>query len=144
MKMKNKLSPCRKTLRGLWICFFLLILVPSFAAAQEGTLTLEQAVQMALTGNERSLAADERVEAAASRLSKARAYFMPTLSVTGNYTRRPFEVQRTIGNQQIIVQSLNALSGFASFSMTIFDARSIPTLIQSLARRNKFELVAEI
>jgi len=136
VKMKNKLSPCRKTLSGLWIYFFLLILVPSFAVAQEETLTLEQAVQMALTGNERALAADQRVAAAESRLSKARAYFMPNVNVTGNYTRRPFEVQRTIGNQQIIVQSLNALSGFASFSMTIFDARSIPTLVQTSSDRS--------
>ena len=136
MKMKNKLSPYRKTLRGLWIYVLLPILISSFAAAQEEALTLERAVQMALTGNERALAADQQVVAAESRLSKARAYFMPTLSVTGNYTRRPFEVQRTIGNQQIIVQSLNALSGFASFSMTIFDARSIPTLIQTRSDRS--------
>ncbi|MCX6576901.1 MAG: TolC family protein, partial [Candidatus Aminicenantes bacterium] len=136
MKTINKRSPCPKTLTGLWICLLLLILIPSPVAAQEEILTLEQAVRMALSGNERALAADERVTAAVSRLSKARAYFMPSINVTGNYTRRPFEVQRTIGNQQIIVQSLNALSGVASFSMTIFDARSIPTLIQTSSDRS--------
>ena len=80
--------------------------MPALAAAQSDALSLDAAIRLALQHNERALAADQRVAAADSRLTKARAFFLPTLSLNGNYTRRPFEVTRAIGNQQVIVQSL--------------------------------------
>lgn len=114
----------------------LCILGPSLVGAQEDFLTLEQAIQLALRGNERALSADQNLAAADARVTKARAFFMPTINASGTYTRRPFEVQRTIGNQQIIVQNLNALSGVASFSMILFDSHSLPTLIQASSDRS--------
>ena len=107
----------------------LLILMPALAAAQSDALSLDAAIRLALQNNERALAADQRVAAADSRLTKARAFFMPTITLNGNYTRRPFEVPLTIGNQQVIVQAYNALSWSANFSMILFDAHSVPTLL---------------
>jgi outer membrane protein, multidrug efflux system len=136
VKTKRECSPRGKTVGGLFIFVFLITIVPSLVRAQEEVLTLEQAIQLALRGNERALAADQNLAAADARLTKARAYFMPAINATGTYTRRPFEVQRTIGNQQIIVQNLNALSGVASFSMILFDSHSIPTLVQASSDRS--------
>jgi len=99
--------------------------------ADDEVLTLEQAVKMALSGNERAITADQNVEAASARVLKARAFFLPTINVSGTYTRRPFETVRVISGSQIIVQSLNALSGAASLNMTIFDSKSLPTLVQA-------------
>jgi outer membrane protein TolC len=120
----------------------LFILGSFLVGAQEDLLTLEQAIQLALRGNERALSADQNLAAAEARVTKARAFFMPTINASGTYTRRPFEVQRTIGNQQIIVQNLNALSGVASFSMILFDSHSLPTLIQASSDRSAEQYAA--
>jgi len=138
VKTKRERSPRREIGKGWgrYLLLFILFVSPSLVAAQEAILTLEQAIQLALTGNERALYADQRVTAADARVTKARAFFMPVVSASGTYTRRPFEVQRTIGSQQIIVQNLNALSGVASLSMTIFDSKSIPGLIQASSDRS--------
>ena len=106
-------------------------LLASRMIADDEVLTLEQAVKMALGGNERAITADQNVEAASARVLKARAFFLPTINVSGTYTRRPFETVRVIGGAQYIVQSLNALSGVASLNMTIFDSKSLPTLVQA-------------
>lgn len=104
--------------------------------ADDEILTLEQAIKMALRGNERAITAEQNVEAASARVLKARAFFLPTVNVSGTYTRRPFETVRVIGGVPIIVQSLNALSGAASLSMTVFDSKSLPTLVQANADRD--------
>lgn len=108
-----------------------LLLGPSLAIAQDDILSLEKAIQLALNRNERAIQATERVTAAEAKVMRARASFLPVLNATGNYTRRPFEVSRIIGNQIFIVQSYNALSGAARLSMTLFNSSNIPTLRQA-------------
>jgi outer membrane protein TolC len=128
-------------LKPRWInfAFLILFLFPSLVKGQEDVLTLETAVQMALTRNERSLAADRRVSAAQARVTRARAYFMPNVTATGVYTRRPFEVKREFQGTQIVVQNYNALSGVAALNLTLFDSRSIPALRQARADRTAEE-----
>jgi outer membrane protein TolC len=116
---------------GTALAFLFLALAPPRAAAQTEVLSLETAIKLALKGNERALAADQDVVASGARLLKARAYFLPTISLSSNYTRRPFEVTRVIGNQSIIIQSYNGLSGAAALSLIVFDSHSIPTLLQA-------------
>jgi outer membrane protein TolC len=106
------------------------------AAEQADILTLESAVGMALSRNERSLQADERVRAAESLVGQARAYFLPNLTGTGVYTRRPFEVSRTVGGSTITIQKLDAISGVAALNLTLFDARSLPALLQARSNRS--------
>jgi outer membrane protein TolC len=113
-----------------------LSLLAARMTADDEILTLEQAIKMALRGNERAITAEQNVEAASARVLKARAFFLPTVNVSGTYTRRPFETVRVIGGVPIIVQSLNALSGAASLSMTVFDSKSLPTLVQANADRD--------
>ena len=126
MNKKNKSH--KKKLCWINILFLFLLVFPSLATSKEEVLSLETAIQMALTRNEQALAADQQVEAAQARVVRARAFFLPNITGTGVYTRRPFEVIRTFQNQEIAVQKFNAISGVASLNMTIFDAHSIPAL----------------
>jgi outer membrane protein TolC len=112
------------------------LLIPAPARAEEDDLTLEAAIQRALTRNERALAADEQMNEAEARVTRARSYFLPTLNTTGTYTRRPFEVSRTVGSTQLVIQKFDALAGVAQLNLTIFDARSLPALLQANSERN--------
>ena len=114
----------------------LLVLATSAALAQDAALTLETAVRMALARNERALAADAEVKAAEARVMRARSFFMPSLTATGTYTRRPFEVSRKVGDTNIVIQSYNAIAGVAQVNLTLFDSDSIPTLRQATASRS--------
>jgi outer membrane protein TolC len=114
----------------------LLVLAASMVLAEDAGLTLETAVQLALTRNERSLAAAAEVRAAEARVTRARSYFMPTLNTTGTYTRRPYEVSRKVGDTNIVIQSYNALAAVAQVNMTLFDAKSIPALLQANSERD--------
>ena len=96
------------------------------SAAQQTTLTLEEAVALALQRNERARIAEEEIEAAEARVERARAFFFPDLNINGNYTRRMYETVREIGDEQVTIQSFNALSATANVTQTIFDARAFP------------------
>ena len=113
-----------------------LLFLPALLPAAEESLSLEQAVQLALSRNERALAAGEELRAAEGRVTKARAYFFPALSLTGNYNRRPYEVEREFNDQTITIQKLNAISGYAAVNMTLFDPRSIPAYRQAVFEKN--------
>jgi outer membrane protein TolC len=114
----------------------LLSLAPSIARAEDAGLTLETAVRLALTRNERAFAADAQIKAAEARVTRARSYFMPTLNTAGTYTRRPFEVKRKVGDTDIVIQSYNAIGAVAQVNMTLFDARSLPALLQANSERD--------
>lgn len=89
-------------------------------------LTLERTLELALSRNERSQIAGAQRDAADGRLAQARAFFFPSLSVSGNYLRRAYEVVRDVGGTQVTVQQYNALNGSAVLGWTLFDARLIP------------------
>jgi len=112
------------------------LLIPAPARAEEDGLTLEAAIQRALARNERALAADQQMNEAEARVTRARSYFLPTLNTTGTYTRRPFEVSRTVGSTQLVIQKFDALAGVAQLNLTIFDARSLPAFLQANSERN--------
>ncbi len=117
----------------------LVVLLPSLAKAEEVLLTMESAVQMALTKNELALTADQQLEVANAQVVRARAFFLPSITGTGTYTRRPFQVTRTVGGQQIAVQKFNALSGAINLNLTIFDYQSIPALLSARSGRRAQE-----
>jgi len=103
------------------------------SGGSEAAMTLETAIRLALASNERALRVEQDVRIAGAQLAQAKASFLPSLSVSGTYTRRPFEVARLIGNQNIIVQSYNGLSGAANLSMTLFNSGNLPALISARA-----------
>jgi len=120
---------------GMYFILLSLFLLPPLVNDQQDILTLESAIEMALQNNERSLAAEGLVNAAQARVTRARAYFMPSITATGVYTRRPFEVRRTFENTEIVVQSYNALSGVVALNLILFDSHSIPTFRGAVASR---------
>ena len=104
-------------------------------AAQDDVLTLEAAVKRALEQNEQSLAADQSYAAAGARVTRARAFFLPQITGTGVYTRRPFQVVRDFQGTQIAIQRFNALSGVLALNLTLFDAVSIPNYRSARSER---------
>ena len=106
----------------------LLIATSPPLGAQDNVLTLEAAVKRALEQNEQSLAADQSYAAAGARVTRARAYFLPQITGTGVYTRRPFQVVRDFQGTQIAIQRYNALSGVLALNLTLFDPLQHPQL----------------
>jgi len=114
----------------------LILLLAPLAAAQDRPLTLDEAVQLALERNERALAAEQDITAANARVSQARSYFLPSLTTTGTYSRRPFERTITVGGNDVVIQRLNGLSQALQLNVTLFDARSLTSLAAVRAQRN--------
>lgn len=104
----------------------LLAALVSTAGAQAAPLTLERVLELAQERNERARIAEANQDAANGRLAQARAFFFPSLTLNGNYTRRAFETVRDVGGTQVTVSALNALSATAQVRWTVFDARGIP------------------
>jgi outer membrane protein TolC len=107
------------------------ILLSALPLSGQEVLTLEQAVALAQSRNERALQAEASVEAAEARLDRARTFFFPSLTINGNYTRRAYETVREIGGENVVIQSFNAVSGNATLNQSIFDARAFPLLRQA-------------
>jgi len=89
-------------------------------------LTLETAVQRATQETQRSKLTQEQETIAQAATTKARAFFFPTLGVTGNYNRRAFETIRDMGGERVTIQAKNALSATANIRWTLLDIRGIP------------------
>jgi len=107
------------------------LLLSALPLSGQDPLTLEQAVALAQTRNERALQAEASVDAAEARLDRARTFFFPSLTINGNYTRRAYETVREIGGEDVVIQSFNAFSGNATLNQSIFDARAFPLLRQA-------------
>jgi outer membrane protein TolC len=133
MNEQNKTTR-RIIFTGALIAFFLWP-SPALLRAADDVLTLQAAIQTAMARNEQALTADAKVTAAEAPVMRARAYFLPNITASGSYTRRPSEVVRVVGNSQLVAQSFNALSGLAQLNMILFDAHSLPTLNQARAEQ---------
>ncbi|HET9886914.1 MAG TPA: TolC family protein, partial [bacterium] len=99
-------------------------------------LTIEEAVNLALAQNERPKAADEEAQAAQARVGRARAFFFPDLTVTGDYTRRSHETTRTVDGETSTLQSRDGWEARALVTQTLFDAQGFPLLAQAKRERN--------
>src|SRR5688572_9451384 len=96
------------------------------AASEPSPLSLDGAVKLALSRNERARIAADQTQAAQARLDRARAFFFPELSLHGNYTRRAYETVREISGQRVTLQSKDALSATAVGRLTLLDVRAWP------------------
>ncbi|MEW5739459.1 MAG: TolC family protein [Myxococcota bacterium] len=104
-------------------------------------LSLERALELALARNERAQIAGQQLAAADGRLTQARAFFFPSLTASGQYTRRAYEVTRTVSGQDVTVLQFNALSAAAVLRWSLFDARNIANYQAASAdqRATRFE-----
>ena len=126
-------------MRRLAVVALLAILAP---AARAETLTLDQVVKLAVERNEQARIADASAVVADARLARARAFFYPTISVTGSYTRRAYEATRLTGTSTVTVLSHNALAASAQIAATLYDARSFPLYRQAQLDRESAHLSA--
>jgi outer membrane protein TolC len=139
MKQKNLF------LKGIGWAALLACLLPGTSLLSAEDLNLEQAITLALERNERSLAAGEQLRAAQGVAAQARAYFFPAVSLTGNLTRRPNAVERELNGQTITIQSVNAVSAYASLNWILFNPTVIPNYRQAhFAERSQRYSTAEI
>lgn len=109
---------------------FLYLVVCSVAAAQPAPLTLEAAVELAMTRNERAAIAQTTVEAAEARVRRARTAFFPRVDVSGTW-RNDFSdpTERTLSTGALVTQPL-------------FDARVFPLYRQARFTRDAARLTA--
>ena len=114
----------------------LMLFLTPLLASQDRPLTLDEAVSLALDRNERALATREDVKAANARVARARSFFLPTITSTGTYQRRAYEVKRLVGDTEVVIQRYNGLSETLGLNLTLFDARSLTTLSAVRAQRN--------
>jgi outer membrane protein TolC len=85
-------------------------------------MTLAQVVRLALSRNERARIADDAVASAEAGISRARAGFLPTVSLGASETLRPYtEVQ----NGRTVVRS-NAASGALTLSQPLVAITAFP------------------
>lgn len=118
------------------------LLLSTTALADGAPLTLDEAIRLAVTRNERALASGERLEAAEARVSKARAFFFPDVQAAGNYTRRPFERTSTVGGQEVVLSKRDAFSSSITARQVLFDARALPLWRQARSDRDAASLEA--
>jgi outer membrane protein TolC len=90
------------------------------------SLTLSEALALADRNNELSGIATARIERARALRRQAYATLLPDLFFDGTYTRRSREVTRTVDDEEIIVQAIDAFSGVATVEADIFDVRAFP------------------
>lgn len=112
-------------------CLALLIpLAATAALAQDAPLTLERAVELAVTRNERAAIADTTVEQAEARVRRARSFLLPRVNITGVLNREIGDPNQTV------------LNTAASVSQTLFNARAFPLFRQARLERDAARLTA--
>lgn len=112
-----------------WVLFIMMVGFFQTEIAAAAELTIEEAVRLALTRNERGVIADTNAEAAAARVKKARAFFLPDLTVSAGYARRGFD--GTAGSGSRSPQGPDALTGTITTNLSLFDARAFPLYRQA-------------
>ena len=133
--MAENLRPWR-TSRFASAALGLIFVLAPLLTAQEQPLSLDKAVALALERNERALAAHQDIAAANARVAQARSFFLPAVTSTSTYSRRPFERTITVGDSTVVIQRLNGLSEAVALNWTLFDARSMTSLAAVRAQRN--------
>ena len=110
---------------------FVLCLVATTAAGPLSArpaepLTLTEALALAAELNETPAIAAARLERADAFRRQAIAALVPSLTVTGAYTRRPREVTRLIDGDEVTVQAIDAMNSQATAETVLFDLRALP------------------
>jgi len=77
-----KAARCARVLLSSILC-----LIFFSALGRADVLTLEEAVRVALANNRQILIAKEKIEEAKQRIEEARAGYLPTINLSGTYTR---------------------------------------------------------
>ena len=116
---------------------FAAILLGASSAHADDSLTLDQAIKLALTRNERAAITDLQTVVADAAVERAHVAFLPVLNATGNDTIRPIDDPKNTANGSLTLnQPLIVLTAFpllaqakhnldAQRSQTIEDKRQL-------------------
>jgi len=99
------------------------------AASPADALTLRDALGQALARNERARSAEEVARAADARVWRARSFLLPTITLSGDYTRRGSD------GEDLLLNGREARVGRVTVEQTIFDAQAWPLLRQAQRAR---------
>jgi outer membrane protein TolC len=77
---------------------FALVVASATSAHADDGLTLDQAIQLALTRNERAQISDLEIVVADASVSRARVAFLPLLNASGNNTVHPIDTPKDSAN----------------------------------------------
>ncbi len=116
----------------------LLVMVLIVPVVAGDALTLERAIELAVERHEAPRMAAEEHTAAEARVAAARALFLPSLTATGAYTRRPYATE--FGDREIAGRDAWLASG--TLTLSVFDARAFPLYRQATLARDAAELAA--
>lgn len=105
--------------------------VPAEDPSSMPPLTLAEALALALGRNEAPRVARARVEQAEAALREARGALLPSVVLSGTYTRRAHEVSREIEGDRIVIQERDAMGGLLTADADVFDATSLPEVRRS-------------
>lgn len=134
--MSTPRRPRALALRLACVLLAALPLVPAavaLGAEPSRPLTLVEAIALARAGSETPAVAAARIERAEAVRRQAISALVPSLTLSGTYTRRAREVTRTVDDEMVTVQALDALSGQTVVESTLFDLRALP-LIRAASR----------
>lgn len=108
-------------------------------------MSIEEAIRLALERNERSRIADERVAAATARVNRARAFFFPDITLSGDYVLNSDGRSRGTGaaGEAGVDGGRTERSVTASMGLTLFNARAFPLYRQAKLERESAALGAE-
>ena len=104
-------------MRRLLFCAIIFLTVT--IVAQERTLSIEQAVHLAVERNERTEIANTGVEVAEARVGRSRSILLPQLGISGSY------------RNDSAADTRNTLSTSATLTQPLFDARAFPLIRQA-------------
>ena len=120
----------------LGLCSVLAIHPPARAVqAEEAPLSLQEAIRLALLRNERARMTDERVEAAAAQVARARSFFFPDLTASGRYGRRNDAGTGSIAGLSFSSPDPDILEAAVSVTMSLLDTRAFPLYRQARLNR---------
>jgi outer membrane protein TolC len=112
--------------------FALVAMLPRAASAQAADLRLEDAVRLALTRNERARIAELNVDVAEAAVEKARAAFLPALTLNANDTQRPYTTERN----GVVSQPANIGTGNVTLNQPLVNLPAWPLYSQSKELRD--------
>jgi len=100
------------------------------AAPPATALTLRDAITQALERNERGRSAAETARAAGARVWRARSFLLPSITLSGDYSRRGSD------GEDLILRGRESRVGRITVEQTLFDAQAWPLLRQAQRARD--------
>lgn len=101
------------------------------ASEAPASLSLDEAVRLALANNEIAQIADQRLQRSLAQRQLAYGRILPSLGATGSLVHTPDGGGRLLASGEIVKQDTNALSARATLDATLVDLGALPDLMRA-------------